>query len=248
MGMKIIIQGNPTLGNVRFFLVGIRNPAPVKIDSAVIWINELRVSGYNQEAGWAVRANATLKLADFAALSATFSRRTADFHAIDVRLNQLAAQNNTLDWSISTTVNLHKFLPAEAGWSIPISYTRAEQFAEPKFQPGQFDIQLQAAIERAIADTLERGATQEQAAAFGETLRRQAQSLASTTQFSIPRVQKSQPSEFWLARFTIDRLAVGYNASYSNSRSAVQEFNNSWVVECQCRLHLAHCGGRQFLH
>ncbi len=227
-GHEIIIQGNPTLGNVRFFLVGIRNPAPVTIDSAVIWINELRVSGYNQEAGWAVRANATLKLADFAALSATFSRRTADFHAIDVRLNQLAAQNNTLDWSISTTVNLHKFLPAEAGWSIPISYTRAEQFAEPKFQPGQFDIQLQAAIERAIADTLERGATQEQAAAFGETLRRQAQSLASTTQFSIPRVQKSQPSEFWLARFTIDRLAVGYNSTYSNSRSPVQEFNNSW--------------------
>lgn len=104
--------------------MGIRNPAPVTIDSAVIWINELRVSGYNQEAGWAVRANATLKLADFASLSATLSRRTADFHAIDVRLNQLAAQNNTLDWSLSATVNLHKFLPAEAGWSVPISYTR----------------------------------------------------------------------------------------------------------------------------
>lgn len=227
-GHEIVIQGNPTLGNVRFFLVGIRNPAPVTIDSAVIWINELRVSGYNQEAGWAVRANATLKLADFAALSATFARRTADFHAIDVRLNQLAAQNNSLDWALSGNVNLHKFLPAEAGWSIPVSFARAEQFAEPKFQPGQFDIQLQAAIDRAIADTLERGATQEQAQAFGEQIRRQSQTFSTTTQFGIPRVQKSQPSDFWLTRFTIDRLALSYNSTQTNARSAVQEFNDSW--------------------
>ncbi|MFN3427051.1 MAG: cell surface protein SprA [Candidatus Thermochlorobacter sp.] len=227
-GHEIVIQGNPTLGNVRFFLVGIRNPAPVTIDTAVIWINELRVSGYNQEAGWAVRTNATLKLADFASLSATFSRRTADFHAIDVRLNQLAAQNNSLDWALSGNVNLHKFLPAEAGWSIPITFARAEQFAEPKFQPGQFDIQLQAAIDRIVADTLERGATQEQARAFGEEIRRQAQTFSTTMQFGIPRVQKNQPSDFWLARLTIDRIALGYNFTQTNSRSAVQEFNNSW--------------------
>lgn len=41
-------------------------------------------------------------------------------------------------------------------------------------------------------------------------------------------MQKSQPSESWLARLTIDRLAVSYNSTYFNSRSPVQEFNNSW--------------------
>lgn len=227
-GHEIVIQGNPSLGNVRFFLVGIRNPSSRTIDSATIWINELRVSGYNQDAGWAIRANAALKLADVASLNAAFSRRTADFHPIDVRLNQLAAQNSTLDWALSGTVNLHKLLPAEAGWSVPVSFARAEQFSEPKFQPGQFDIQLQAAIDRAIADTLSKGATQEQAAAFGDALRRQAQTFTTSTQFSIPRIQKSRPSDFWLTRLTIDRLALGYNSTYTNSRSSVQEFSNSW--------------------
>jgi cell surface protein SprA len=227
-GHEIVVQGNPSLGTIRFFLVGIRNPSPVPIDSAEIWVNELRVSGYAQENGWAVRANATLKLADLATLTASVQRQTADFHGLDVRLNQLANQNNSLSWNIGATVRLDKFLPAEDGWTIPLTYEHSENLAEPKFQPGQNDILLQAAIDRAVADTIANGASQDVARTYGELLRQQAQSLNITDRLSIPRIQKTKPSDFWLMRYTLDRLGVSYSSANTNSRSPVQEVNSNW--------------------
>jgi cell surface protein SprA len=225
---QVVIKGNPSLGNIRYFVLGMINPNLNTIDSAEVWFNELRVSGFDEEPGWAARANATLKLADFITLSAAVERQTADFHPVDVRLNPLASQNNTQNWSVATTVNMHKFLPAEDGWKIPITVEHTENSSIPKYSPRQTDIELDKQIEREVADTLASGATQAEADSYERMLRMEAQTLSVSNRVSIPTINKEKPSDFWLSRYTLDRTALNFNYNKTRSRSPAETFNETW--------------------
>ena len=51
---KISILGNPNLGDVKAIMIGIRNPETVKdiSDKSVeIWVNELRLTDFNEKGG-----------------------------------------------------------------------------------------------------------------------------------------------------------------------------------------------------
>ncbi|MBC8042731.1 MAG: cell surface protein SprA, partial [Rhizobacter sp.] len=228
-GTEVAIVGNPTLGSIRFLMIGVRNVGETnEVLTTELWANELRASGYNEEPGWAARADVSLKLADFGSISASVQRQTADFHDIQVRLNQLGGQNNSLSWGVSGNFNLDKFLPAEAQWSIPLLLSHSETVNEPKYSPGQTDITLEAAIARAIDDTLRKGASQEDAKSYGESIRNRARSITVSEQFSLPTIKKNAPSDYWLTQLTIDRLALSFNYTIQNARSPSIEFDQRW--------------------
>ena len=74
---RLSVKGNPTLSNVVTVMVGIRNPdkdleQPLwtsddgQTKCAELWVNELRLSGFNEEGGWAAVAQANATLADLA--------------------------------------------------------------------------------------------------------------------------------------------------------------------------------------
>ena len=236
---EIVIKGNPSLGNIRYFVVGMINPNLKTIDSAEVWFNELRVSGFDEDPGWAARANATLKLADFITLNAAIERQTADFHAVDVRLNPLSSQNNKHNWSVSTTVNMDKLLPAEDGWSIPITVEHTENSSIPKYSPKQTDIELDRQIERAVADTLAQGATEEEAKSYENQLRMEAQTLSVSNRISIPSIKKTKPSDFIISRYTLDRTSLNFNYTKTRSRSPSETFNESWSWQSGILYNLA---------
>ena len=227
-GKRIVIKGQPSLGNVRVFAFGVINPSKEFIESIEVWLNELRVSGYKNEGGWAVRANTTLQLADVATVSATYQRQTPDFHGLNIRLNPIAAQNNTESWTLSTTFNADKLLPAEDGWTIPINIERSEQRAIPKYLPGREDILLDAAVARVIEEAKRNGASEEEAQQAGARFRNEQVTLSSTERFSMPTIRKTKPSDFWLLRYTIDRLTFGYNYSIARSRSPQLVSSEDW--------------------
>jgi len=228
---QVIIKGNPSLGNIKYFVVGMVNTNTTTIDSAEVWFNELRVSGFDEESGWAARANATLKLADFISLTAAIEKRTADFHSVDVQYNTLSSQNDKHNWSIATTVNMDKLLPAEDGWQIPVTVEHTENSLVPKYSPNQTDIELDKQIERQVADTLSKGATKAEAESYENKLRMEAQTLTVSDRVSVPAIKKTQPSNFWLSRYTIDRTSVNFNYNKSWFRSPAQAFNESWSWE-----------------
>lgn len=58
---KITVVGNPSLAEVKTIMIGIRNNSK-DTKSAEIWVNELRLTDFNEEGGWA--ANANLNVAD----------------------------------------------------------------------------------------------------------------------------------------------------------------------------------------
>ena len=52
---KLAIKGNPSLGNIRTLMIGLKNPSSKLGDdlSGEVWFNELRISGIDNQEGWA---------------------------------------------------------------------------------------------------------------------------------------------------------------------------------------------------
>ena len=72
-GHRISVSGNPNLSNVKVIMIGVRNPIrtrnPNRDDgnpkSGEIWVNELRLSDFIEDGGWAANAHLQARLADF---------------------------------------------------------------------------------------------------------------------------------------------------------------------------------------
>jgi cell surface protein SprA len=74
---RISVSGNPNLSKVRVVMAGVRNPIrtrnPQRDDgapkSAEVWINELRLSDFREDGGWAANAQMQARLADLGTLN-----------------------------------------------------------------------------------------------------------------------------------------------------------------------------------
>ena len=73
-GNRMTVSGNPNLSDVRTIMIGVRNPKagnnPFRGDdglpkSGEIWLNELRLTDFNENGGWAATGRATLKTGRF---------------------------------------------------------------------------------------------------------------------------------------------------------------------------------------
>ncbi|WP_314956743.1 cell surface protein SprA, partial [Hoylesella loescheii] len=65
---KVSIMGNPTLGEVKTIIIGVRNNAATQ-KSGEVWVNELRLKEYENEGGWAAQGNLNVQLSDFGTLN-----------------------------------------------------------------------------------------------------------------------------------------------------------------------------------
>ena len=84
---RMAVMGNPSLSDVRVMLVGVRNNSANTKDGTV-WVNELKVTDFNESGGWAAKANATLNVSDVATLNLGAHIETAGFGGVDQSLNE----------------------------------------------------------------------------------------------------------------------------------------------------------------
>lgn len=150
------VVGNPNLSNVRTIMIGIRNPrtAPNGFDndglpkSVEIWVNELRLTDFNDMGGWAANARAAFKLADFGTVSVAGSTLKPGFGSIEQKVNERSKEEiNTLD--VSTNLQLGKFFPEKAGVNIPMYMGYSTSVINPQYNPLDPDIPLKAALQNA---------------------------------------------------------------------------------------------------
>lgn len=144
---KITVVGNPKLSTVTTLMIGIRNPESTnqKNYSACIWANELRVTDFNSEAGWAGRANVNLKLADFATISASTKYTSFGFGGVQSKIGE-RTQETSFDYDISGNMNLDKFLPSKTGIKIPLFASYESKTVTPHYDPLDSDIPLESSI------------------------------------------------------------------------------------------------------
>jgi cell surface protein SprA len=152
----IRVLGNPDMSTVYAMMIGIRNPESLDSSpkSVCIWANELRVSDFDQTAGWAANASLNMKLADLGNLTASVRHSTFGFGSIQDRISMRSREEIT-EYDISTNLNLDKFLPEKFGLNIPMFASYQKSTITPQFDPRDPDITLDNSL-ASISDEAER--------------------------------------------------------------------------------------------
>jgi len=157
--LRIGIKGNPSFGNVRIVMLGMKNASNSDICGEV-WFNELRLSELKNQGGWAAVANMDVNLADFANVSASGRRSTVGFGSIDQGPNQ-RSREDVQQYDVVTNLNLGQLLPQKWGIQLPFNYGIGEELITPQFDPEFQDIELDARLDN-IADNAEKDRIKEQ--------------------------------------------------------------------------------------
>ncbi|WP_018127704.1 cell surface protein SprA [Balneola vulgaris] len=230
-GAILAIKGNPSLDRVSEFGIGIRNPNDIQDPNspgtsnldAEFWVNELRVSGFDNENGWAANAKANIKLADFASMNANLTRQTIGFGGLDSRLGQRSVSDN-LGYAVSSTVNLHKLIPDRFGWSFPVTVSARRNSSTPKFLPDQGDIRLDDFISAVESrDNLGEGQKKK---IIDERID-EVQTVTEGYSLNISNVSKRN-SKSKLAQYTLDKLKLNYVYNEGYSRNPQLQAQNNW--------------------
>ncbi|MEO1021789.1 MAG: cell surface protein SprA [Bacteroidota bacterium] len=248
-GARIAMKGNPSLDRISQVGVGIKNPfVPGDPNSpgsdllnAQMWLNELRLSGFDNIRGWSANARANFKLADFATLNTTLNRQTTGFGGLESRLGQ-RRRSDDLGYTVSSTINLHKLIPDRYGWNFPMSISTRRSSSTPEFLPNQGDTRLRD-FEQAT------NANQDLTPAQRQTLIDSTifASQTVTDQYSInfSNISKTN-SKSKLAEYTIDKTRLSYNYTQSHSRNPRTLFNDSWNYSTSASYNLTFRNVRLF--
>ncbi|NBC58907.1 MAG: cell surface protein SprA [Bacteroidetes bacterium] len=145
--LRIGIKGNPSFGDIRVLMLGVKNQTEQNI-SGQVWFNELRLSGLQNEGGWAGLINLDTNFADFATITATGRRSTVGWGAIEEGPNQ-RSREDVKEYDVTTALNVGQLLPQDWGVKIPFSYSRGETLITPQFDPVLRDIELETLLDNA---------------------------------------------------------------------------------------------------
>jgi cell surface protein SprA len=126
----------PNLAGVQELAVGILRTAAGSVVSPVapgdtmeVWVDDIRLGGVVDEAGFAGQVSLSILAGDFADIRLNVTRRDPNFR-------QLAEQPTFLtdnSVNVSSAFHLEKLLPRSFGWSIPVSVNYASTSSNPLF-------------------------------------------------------------------------------------------------------------------
>ncbi|WP_026450813.1 cell surface protein SprA [Aequorivita capsosiphonis] len=143
--LKIGIKGNPSFGDVRNIMLGVKNTSSNDICGEV-WFNELRMSELKNQGGWAAVVSMDANIADFATISATGRRSTVGFGALEQGPNQ-RSREDLQQYDVVTNLNLGQLMPKKWGVQLPFNYGRSEELITPQYDPEFQDIELQTRLD-----------------------------------------------------------------------------------------------------
>ena len=150
---RISIMGNPTLGEVKTIMIGVRNNGRTQ-KSVEVWVNELRLQEFSNEGGWAARGQLTIQLSDLGSVNANGHIETAGFGGLEQSVSE-RKDENTYDYTITTQLDLGKVLPEKAKVNLPLYYSYQKENIKPKYNPLDTDMLLSDALD-ALATKEER--------------------------------------------------------------------------------------------
>ncbi|WP_462281395.1 T9SS outer membrane translocon Sov/SprA [Salinivirga cyanobacteriivorans] len=141
------VRGNPNLAEVVTFTIGVRNPRnDHQIHSGEIWVNELRLTEFDEEGGWAANARLTAQLADLGTVTLAGATSKPGFGGIEQKLNERQL-NEIYQYDVNTSLQLGQFFPEDMGVKIPMYVGYAETFTNPKYNPLAKDIEFDKSLE-----------------------------------------------------------------------------------------------------
>ena len=152
-GGKVTVVGNPNLAQVKTIMIGVRNPKKKSLDDdddglskcGQIWVNELRLTEFDEQGGWAANSRITARLADFANITLSGNLSTIGFGSIERTINE-RQKYNAYQYDFSSTFNLGKFFPESFGLKVPMYIGSSEAIENPQYNPLDPDILLKTSL------------------------------------------------------------------------------------------------------
>ena len=155
-GIRISVSGNPNLSNVKVIMVGVRNPIKTRSNSiddgnpkyGEVWFNELRLSDFIENGGWAANAHMQAKLADLGTIDMVGQTSTPGWGSIEKKVNE-RSKEQIMKYDISSSVELGKFFPEKIGVRLPVYVGYSETRIRPQYNPLDPDVYLNDALDNA---------------------------------------------------------------------------------------------------
>ena len=213
---RIAIMGNPSLGEVKTMMIGVRNLAG-GVKSGEVWVNELRLQDVNNRGGWAASGNLNMQLSDVGSVNLTGKIITEGFGGLEESVAQRTTDNYKT-YSVTTNFELGKFFPDKMKVSAPIYYSVTKEETRPKYNPLDTDMDLEDALESA-ADQHER-----------DSIESIAVTKATTTNFSLSNVRvgiktKRHPMPYDPANFS---FSYSSRTTRRSGETTVYENDDQW--------------------
>lgn len=142
---KVSIMGNPSLSEVKTIMIGVRNNSR-SIKSVEVWVNELRLTDFNEEGGWAAQGNLNIQLSDLGTVNVGGHVETAGFGGLEQSVSE-RRMDDYYQYTFTTSFELGKFFPEKAKLSAPIYFSYSKEKLSPKYNPLDQDILLKDALD-----------------------------------------------------------------------------------------------------
>ena len=120
---------SPNLAAIRELSFAVHNDAGLPVDSAELWINDLRLTEGRSEVGFAGTLAIDAIAGDFATFRFSYSNQDAVFHP----MNRQATLEGASDIGLSGRFEMGHFAPAGWGVSMPVSVQHTRQDRAPEF-------------------------------------------------------------------------------------------------------------------
>ena len=137
---KITVVGNPSLGEVKTMIIGVRNLSST-LKSGEVWVNELRLREANNEGGWAASGAMNVQMSDFGSLNLTGRYITDGFGGLEESVMQRRTDTEK-SYSVTANLELGKLFPEKAKVTAPLYYSYTKEDISPKYNPLDTDMEL----------------------------------------------------------------------------------------------------------
>ncbi|MBC7777956.1 MAG: cell surface protein SprA, partial [Phycisphaerae bacterium] len=178
---RVRIFGNPNLGYVKGIMIGVRNSDPDGMTKhcVEVWLNELRLNGFNEKGGFAGLARVDMKLADLGGISVAGNYTGIGWGSIEEKLAQ-RQREEVMQYDLSTNLELGKLLPEKSGLKIPFYAQYSNVTRTPEYDPYDLDIKLKDKL-RETAD-----------AGVRDSIRAQAKDITVVKGYNFTNVRKER--------------------------------------------------------
>jgi cell surface protein SprA len=200
-GRTYAILGNPNLGAIQAFFLGVQNAQQPQPICTEVWFDELRLTDISEKGGWAVVGKVDTKLADLGTLSVAGSNRSAGWGTLDQNTSERSYEND-LEVDVATTLELGKLLPKKAAVSVPVYAGVTRTVATPEYDPFDLDIKLKDKINNAPAREK-------------DSIKNQAVDAATVETLNLTNLHRNNITNKKLQLWSIENFNVSYSYTHS---------------------------------
>ncbi len=213
---RITVLGNPTLESVECIMIGVRNANSHGERCAEIWVNELRMSEFNEQGGVAAMANASLSVSDIAQVNVAGRLETAGYGSIESNVLQRNMENS-YQLQVSAALEAGRLFPEQAKLQIPLYVAYTNQTTSPDYDPLDTDIKLR--------DNLEQYNTKQER----DSVKQMSNSVQESTSFSVSNMKVNIHSK--KKDMFYDPANFSISASYNKQNEHTPELERNQTTE-----------------